>query len=115
MPEATAPTLHQVRIACKQLRYTLELFQDALGPESDAMLELVIGAQDHLGALQDHITALARIAAVQREHRNNAALAAYTAARATDRDRLQAAFIPLWIRLTGHETRQRLSSLIAIL
>jgi CHAD domain-containing protein len=97
------------------MRYTLHLFAAALDADAAALGELFTRAQDHLGAMQDHVTALARLAPQLAANPANAALAAYADARAAERDRLIASFTPLWIELTGHETRQRLARLLAAL
>src|SRR5947209_1089059 len=46
--------LHNLRIAAKRLRYTLELFEDVLPEESKAIVEELTKIQDELGALHDH-------------------------------------------------------------
>ncbi|MFQ5342683.1 MAG: CHAD domain-containing protein [Anaerolineae bacterium] len=45
--------LHQLRIAVKRLRYTLEFFQEVLGPEAGDVIDECKTLQDHLGDLQD--------------------------------------------------------------
>lgn len=51
--------LHEMRIAAKRLRYTMEIFQDvytlytAVGTEFAQALKVVKGLQEHLGALHD--------------------------------------------------------------
>ncbi len=45
--------LHTLRIEFKQLRYTLEFFQEILGPEAAAVIEKLKAIQDHLGDLND--------------------------------------------------------------
>lgn len=46
--------LHQLRIAGKQLRYALELFADALGPDvHDRIMPAIESVQDILGAAND--------------------------------------------------------------
>ena len=49
--------LHQLRIAAKGLRYTLEFFQEVLGPEAKTLIKEIKGLQDHLGDLQDAVVA----------------------------------------------------------
>jgi CHAD domain-containing protein len=115
LPGAPPPTLHRLRIACKRLRYTLELFEEALGPGTDPLLKTLVTVQDHLGAVQDHITALATIAATARAHPRNRTIAAYAASRTTERDQLQVAFEPLWSQLISPQFRQDLATLIAAL
>jgi CHAD domain-containing protein len=50
---ADIETIHQLRIAGKWLRYTLEFFREALGPEVDQLIPRVVALQDHLGWLHD--------------------------------------------------------------
>jgi len=50
---ADIETIHQLRIAGKWLRYTLEFFREALGPEVDRLVPRVVALQDHLGWVHD--------------------------------------------------------------
>jgi CHAD domain-containing protein len=50
---ADIETIHQLRIAAKWLRYTMEFFREALGPEADILITRVVALQDHLGLLHD--------------------------------------------------------------
>ena len=50
---ADVATLHELRIAAKRLRYTLEFVREALGPETPALLGRIVALQDHLGAMND--------------------------------------------------------------
>jgi len=45
--------LHDLRIAAKRLRYTLEIFSDVLPEESSSIIEEVTQIQEELGALHD--------------------------------------------------------------
>jgi CHAD domain-containing protein len=49
--------LHQLRIAAKGLRYTLEYFEEILSPEAKDAIKEIKGLQDHLGDLQDAVVA----------------------------------------------------------
>jgi hypothetical protein len=57
-PFLTDPTnvteLHDMRIAAKRLRYALELFADALGPDATACIDLVKEFQEVVGDIHDH-------------------------------------------------------------
>jgi CHAD domain-containing protein len=57
IPDPPPERLHSLRIACKRLRYTLEFFREVLGPDTGALVELIVAIQDHLGALQDAVVA----------------------------------------------------------
>lgn len=52
-PDVPLERLHQLRIAIKRLRYTLEFFAEALGPDAAAVIDECKALQDHLGDLQD--------------------------------------------------------------
>lgn len=49
--------LHQLRIASKGLRYTLEFFVDVLKPDAQVLIKYMKELQDHLGNLQDAVVA----------------------------------------------------------
>lgn len=51
---ALSRELHEMRIAAKRLRYTLELFQPWLGAESEPLIDRLKAVQEALGALHDH-------------------------------------------------------------
>jgi CHAD domain-containing protein len=50
---ADVETLHDLRIAAKWLRYTIEFVREALGPGSAPLIARVTALQDHLGELND--------------------------------------------------------------
>jgi CHAD domain-containing protein len=50
---ADVETLHELRIAGKWLRYTLEFVREALEPEVTPLLARVTALQDHLGLMND--------------------------------------------------------------
>lgn len=56
--DADLATLHQLRIAGKWLRYTLEFVREPLEPEAPRLIRPVVTLQDHLGAQHDlHVAA----------------------------------------------------------
>jgi CHAD domain-containing protein len=59
IPNPPPERLHALRIACKRLRYTLEFFQEVLGPDAKTVIRSIVIVQDHLGNLQDAIVACA--------------------------------------------------------
>jgi CHAD domain-containing protein len=51
-------TLHQLRIAARHLRYTLEFARETLGDDAGALIDPIIALQDHLGDQHDlHVAA----------------------------------------------------------
>ena len=57
-PAGADPTLiHEMRIAAKKLRYTLEAFDDALGRGSTTLIDQVTALQDAAGEMHDAVVA----------------------------------------------------------
>lgn len=52
--EDAGVALHELRIAAKRLRYTLELFRDVFGDAGSSQLARVKALQEELGELHDH-------------------------------------------------------------
>jgi CHAD domain-containing protein len=48
---------HRLRIAVKYFRYTLEYFEEVLGPDVETLISRIKKLQDHLGDLQDAVVA----------------------------------------------------------
>jgi hypothetical protein len=53
--------LHDMRIAAKRLRYSLELFRDQLGKPGARQIERIKALQEELGTLHDHDVRIALI------------------------------------------------------
>lgn len=111
MPQADAQTLHELRIACKHLRYVLEPFVDE-NAEPHPVVTLLKDAQKQLGALHDAVVAIETVA---QSGAHSADLAPLQQHLQADRDRLQAGVMPLWHRLSGPNTRRSLAAFIAAL
>jgi CHAD domain-containing protein len=56
-PNVPLTRLHQLRIASKGLRYSLEFLEEVLGPEAKELIKEMKRLQDHLGDLQDAVVA----------------------------------------------------------
>jgi CHAD domain-containing protein len=110
LPGATDATLHQARIAGKHLRYTLELFADALGPNVGQVLDPLIALQECLGALQDGVTAREHVAMLGLA--DDAGAQEYLDARDAERDRLLAELPARWEKVASATYRRRLFELI---
>jgi CHAD domain-containing protein len=110
MPPAT---LHRLRITCKRLRYTLEFFAPELGKGTQPLLGALTRAQDHLGALQDTVVALATVNELAHESPTNTGLTDYCHALMDERNRLQSSFEPIWNDLCDPSFAQELAELIA--
>lgn len=110
LPDAPDATLHAARIVGKRLRYTLELFADALGPGADDALAPLVALQEALGALQDTVVAREHVRALGLEEDRGAQgyLAALDAAWARHAEALP----QVWEQATGVTYRRRLLELI---
>ena len=66
VPEADVATLHELRIATKWLRYTLEFMREPMEPRASELIRRVVLLQDHLGDIHDlHATAARARASAQ--------------------------------------------------
>ncbi len=118
---ADIETVHQLRIAAKWLRYTLEFFREALGPEADLLIPRVVALQDHLGLLHD---ADVTIALTRQFLVSNAgtlsrggtqAIAAYLALEERELARLRRTMGVPWRGVSGPTFRRLLGRAVAAL
>jgi hypothetical protein len=59
--EAAVEPLHDLRIAAKRLRYTLELFRAVFGETGERQIERIKAIQEELGEIHDHDVRIALI------------------------------------------------------
>jgi CHAD domain-containing protein len=118
---ADVETLHDLRIAAKRLRYTIEFVREALGPESAVLIERVTALQDHLGELNDaNVTAhlvrsfLVGNAGSLNAH-ESATIARYLVGRERDVVRLRRAVGGPWRGVAGVSFRRALARTVASL
>jgi CHAD domain-containing protein len=118
---ADIETLHQLRIAAKWLRYTLEFYREALGPEAGVLIPRVVAIQDHLGWLHDaEVSAsLTRAFLVAEASRLTPAevdaIAGYLRAREQEMVRLRRTFGRPWRAVAGASFRRLLGRATAAL
>jgi CHAD domain-containing protein len=116
---ADVPTLHELRIASKWLRYTLEFVREALGTESGPLIEKVVALQDHLGLLHDAdvAAALARQFLVEHagelDERESGAIGRYLVDRERELARLRRTVGPTWHGVAGLTFRRQLGRIVA--
>jgi CHAD domain-containing protein len=103
-------TLHQARIAGKRLRYTLEFFADALGPNVEQVLAPLTALQENLGSLQDSVVARQRIHAFGLDE--HAAIQSYLHTRDTEHAAHMAELPQRWEQVASAAYRQQLFELI---
>ncbi|MBA2757096.1 MAG: CHAD domain-containing protein, partial [Chloroflexi bacterium] len=116
---ADVETLHELRIAGKWLRYTLEFVREALGPGSAPLIARVTTMQDHLGLLNDaDVTAsMARTFLVEHAGElsglESAAIGRYLVDRERAVARLRRTIGPTWRGITGPAYRRALGRVVA--
>ncbi|MGQ9827928.1 MAG: CHAD domain-containing protein, partial [Roseiflexus sp.] len=101
---------HMARIAGKRLRYTLEFFADALGPNANQVLEPLMDLQETLGKLQDAVVARDHIRTL--ELTDDAGAQEYLAVLDAEHDRLLTDFPRLWAKVDSATYRRRLFEMI---
>jgi CHAD domain-containing protein len=119
---------HELRIAGKALRYTLEFFETPLGRGAGPLIDAMKELQDHLGDLQDAVVSCgiardvltwgswAPPAAAVPAHTDIVlapGLCRYLVARQEEMERLAAGFPAVWPRVAGEEFGGRLAALLA--
>jgi CHAD domain-containing protein len=122
--------LHDLRIAAKRLRYTLELFDDLLGKRGKVQIKRIKAIQDELGELHNHDVQITLIEdelhALTAEEIAQAATAVPPSTSRNDprpgllallvrehdgRRQRHAAFVDLWHRFAGEGFEQDLRAL----
>jgi CHAD domain-containing protein len=120
---APVETLHALRIECKRLRYTLEFFQEVLGPEAALVIEHVVRLQDHLGSLNDADVANTLLseflfASPSRKSPERViapGVVSYLAAKQRELQTLMDAFPQMWQEFDSPEVRRGLAAAVAVL
>jgi CHAD domain-containing protein len=102
--------LHEARIAGKRLRYTLEFFADALGPNIEQALAPLVDLQECLGALQDAVVARQRVHSLRLD--DHAGVQAYLEARDAEHAEQLTKLQPLWDKVGSATYRRRLFEMI---
>ena len=116
---ADVPTLHELRIAGKWLRYSLEFVQEPLGDGAAPLIARVTALQDHLGLMNDASVAASMARTFLVEHAGdlsateNAAIGRYLVDREKQVARLRRTIGPTWRRVAGLGYRRALGRVVA--
>jgi CHAD domain-containing protein len=116
---ADVETLHELRIAGKWLRYTLEFVREPLGPDSAPLIARVTALQDHLGLMNDADVAARKARTYLVEHAGelstleSAAIGRYLVSREREVARLRRTIGTPWRGLAGIGFRRALGRVVA--
>jgi CHAD domain-containing protein len=107
---ADVETLHALRSACRELRYTLETFQGA-SPDLAPIARDLHERQDEIGELHDHELAIQLLERWRAKGKiaPSRGLSSYLERRARARDELRRMAESRWLSLLGAKFRLRLS------
>jgi CHAD domain-containing protein len=115
---ASLTTYHRLRIEAKRLRYALEAFEEALGPDVRNVIGSAKKLQDHLGNLQDARVAITAIQSFLQEadaQLSTAGIIQYLAAREEEKQRLLSTIPQVWEAFTTPDIRSALALAVSIL
>jgi CHAD domain-containing protein len=116
---ADVPTLHELRIAGKWLRYSLEFVQEPLGDGAGPLIAHVTALQDHLGSMNDASVAASMARTFLVEHATElssaetAAIGRYLVDLEREVARLRRTIGPTWRRVAGLGYRRALGRVVA--
>ena len=116
---ADMETLHDLRIAAKWLRYSLEFVREALGDDSAPLIARITALQDHLGLMNDADVAASMARTFLVEHAGDlsalegAAIGRYLVSREREVTRLRRSVGPAWRGLAGVGFRRGLGRVVA--
>jgi CHAD domain-containing protein len=116
---ADVETLHELRIAGKWLRYTLEFVREALGDDAAPLIARVTALQDHLGLMNDANVAASMARTFLVEHAGelsgleSAAIGRYLVSREREVARLRRTIGRPWRGVAGLTFRRSLGRVVA--
>ena len=118
---ADVETLHELRIAGKWLRYTLEFVREALGDDAAPLIARVTALQDHLGLMNDADVAASMARTFLVEHAGelspleSASIGRYLVNREREVARLRRTIGAPWRGVAGVTFRRTLGRVVAAL
>ena len=116
---ADVETLHELRIAGKWLRYTLEFVREALGDDAAPLIARVTALQDHLGLMNDANVSASMARTFLVEHAGelsgleSAAIGRYLVSREREVARLRRTIGRPWRGVAGLTFRRTLGRVVA--
>lgn len=118
LDSADVATLHELRIAAKWLRYTLEFMREPMGPGAGELIRRVVVLQDYLGDIHDlHAAAVTADAyatgAVALTAHTTAAIGRFVGYQDARVERLRRRVEPAWLGVADARYRRRLGRAVA--
>jgi CHAD domain-containing protein len=119
--QADVPTLHELRISAKWLRYTIEFVREPLGDPVEPLVARIVVLQDHLGLMNDADVTAARIRTFleargeQLAGPETDATRRYLASREAEIRRLQRSVGAPWRGVAGLSFRRAMGEVVAAL
>jgi len=116
---ADVTTLHELRIAAKWLRYTIEFVREALGSDAGPVIDRVVAMQDHLGWMHDADVAAGLARSFLVEHAGDlteeqaSVIGRYLVDRERELARLRRSVGPVWEGVASQAFRRALGRLVA--
>lgn len=107
--------LHELRIEFKHLRYSLEFFEEVLGPSAKTVLKEIKRMQDELGTLNDAEVAISLIQPLQKDiaKAEREGTIAYRKVREAELEQAVASVPAAWEKFNRPEIREALALAIA--
>lgn len=118
LPDADVATLHELRIATKWLRYTLEFLREPMEPQAAELIRRVVALQDQLGDIHDLHASAERAratAAASTDLRpgQKAAIERFATMKDLRVERLRRRLGPTWRGVADADYRRRLGRSLA--
>jgi CHAD domain-containing protein len=118
LPDADVTTLHDLRIATKWSRYTLEFLREPMEPHATELIRRVVALQDQLGDIHDSHAAAERARATAADLPDlrpgqRAAIERFAAAKDLRVERLRRRLGPTWRGVGDADYRRRLGRSLA--
>jgi CHAD domain-containing protein len=115
--EADGTTLHALRIELKRLRYTVSLFVDVLGSSGKNFIKEIKVLQDHLGRMQDIVTAQGILNPMVSELSDGQGetLQLYLDHVEAEYQQLRQQFVELWAHFNTKTVQRQLATAVAAL
>lgn len=119
LENADEPTLHQLRIETKRLRYAVTIFSDVLGTGGTEFIAELKLMQDHLGKLndlhvaQERLNELAGSLDAETQADSRAALESYVAHLREEHEKLRSGVDDMWKHFNTKTVQRQLANAVA--